>query len=134
MTREELDRLFVLTAPARERDLLTAEAGLGHEIPADYRSLLRITDGLSCAGNLVLLGAADIVERNREYEVGVYLPGHVMIGDDSGGTAILMRQDRPTVHEVDMGVMDLTCLEHSASSLRQLLLEFGGRTLGERTG
>ncbi|MCT2582967.1 SMI1/KNR4 family protein [Actinophytocola gossypii] len=132
LERVELEPLFVVTGPAGERDISLAEVELGQVIPADYKDLLRITDGLSSGGNLVLLGAADIVERNRDYEVAVYLPGHVMIGDDSGGTAILMRCGQSAVFEVDMGAMDMASLERSASSLRQLLVEFGGRTLGER--
>lgn len=132
MRRVELERLFAISGPAEERSIRLAEEALGQEIPADYKELLRITDGLASDGNLVLLGAADLAGRNRDYEVQEFLPGHVMIGDDSGGTAILMRHDRPDVFEVGMGVMDHDSMERSASSLRQLLVGLGGETLGER--
>lgn len=132
MERAELERLFAISGPAEEQSIRLAEEGLGQEIPPDCKDLLRITDGLSSDGNLVLLGAVDIAERNRDYEVQDCLPGHVMIGDDNGGTAILMRHGQPDVFEVSMGVMDHESMELSAPSLHQLLIELGGKTLGER--
>lgn len=53
-----------------------------------------------------------------------------MIGDDSGGTAILMKRGDRKIYEVDMGAMD-DSLRVSAQSLEQLLIEFRGQTLGQ---
>ncbi|WP_148654121.1 hypothetical protein [Burkholderia plantarii] len=45
-------------------------------------------------------------EQNKECEVQKYLPGFFMMGDDSGGQAILINQ-AGEVCEVGMGVMNI---------------------------
>ena len=53
-----------------------------------------------------------------------------MIGDDGGGTAILINARDRRIYEVDMGVMDERFVELSANSLGELLAL--GTTLIER--
>lgn len=61
---------------------------------AQYREFLVHTPASQLMGDAVLLyGKEDIEERNATYEVQLYMPGWVAIGDDSGGAALLMRLD-----------------------------------------
>ena len=39
---------------------------------------------------LTIYAPDQIAERNEIYEVAIYLPGHLMIGDDSGGRGVLL--------------------------------------------
>ncbi len=132
LNRAYLEQHYRLEPPASPEALAGAEAGLGRPLHPDYAAFLRLSDGLYTGGNLVLLDADSIAERNRDYEVAEYLPGYLMIGDDSGGMALLLRDQEPAVFEVDMGVMMASELRVSADSLAQLLIRFQGRTLGER--
>lgn len=70
------------------------------------------------------------MQRNFDYEVPEYLSGYFMIGDDGGGTAILINARDRRIYEVDMGVMDERFVELSANSLGELLAL--GTTLIER--
>jgi hypothetical protein len=108
------------------------EQEAGYNLPEDYVALLLISDGLQADGNLSLLEVESIAERNREYEVQDYLPGFVMIGDDSGGNALLMKQEDTAVYEVGMGVMDEATMVKSAGSIEELLIAYKGKTLSER--
>lgn len=75
----------------------------------------------------------DCVQRNVDYEMAQYTPGHFMVGgdDDGGGSAILLNLRDRRIHEVDMGVMDERFAELSANSLAELL-EIGS-SLSERS-
>ena len=60
----------------------------------EYRShAARHPDEASVGERVLLYGQDDLEERNNTYEVPTYLPGWFTIGDDGGGTAILMRLD-----------------------------------------
>ena len=55
---------------------------------------------------ILLYGQSYIAERNETYELPTYLPGWFTLGDDGGGTAILMRLDgSPTVFRCDHGAI-----------------------------
>lgn len=122
---------ITLHPPAAEAAIDAAEDASTIPFPPDYRALLRITNGLHSNGCLALYSAEDLATRNHDYEVPTCLPDYLMIGDDSGGQAILI--DRSGVlYEVGMGVMDADWLEPSAASLADLLITHAGRTLSER--
>lgn len=127
-----LRQVYELHPPADPAVIAAAQEDLGKEIPPAYVELLAISNGLSAMGGLTLLETEDIAQRNRNYEVAEYLPDYVMIGDDSGGVAILMKQGAVTIFEVDMGVMDESDIEVSAKTLEELLVDFAGKTLRER--
>ncbi len=132
MDRHDFSSYFHLNSPVSAGEIAGAEIALGFSLPESYIALLKVTDGLSCNGNLVLLEASDLASRTSDYEVSEYLPGYLMIGDDSGGVALVMQLAGQAIYEVDMGVMDASDLRKSADSLEQLLLELAGKTLGER--
>ncbi len=132
MRRAALAARYALNAPAGLDAVREVERSEGFVIPPGYAALLQLTNGLNTGERLVLLALEALAARNRDYEVGDYLPGYLMIGDDSGGTAILMRADAPTVFEVGMGVMDMETMRISAPSLEALLIDLDGKTLDER--
>lgn len=119
-------RPHYLDSSARE------EAELGRPLPSPYVDFIRMSNGLHTLGNLSLLGVDGVVARNADYEVQRYLPGYFMIGDDGGGSAILLNLEDQRVYEVDMGVMDEESMRLSAESIDHLLML--GSSLGERDG
>ncbi|CCN50803.1 hypothetical protein MADA3029_p0029 [Vibrio nigripulchritudo MADA3029] len=132
MERSSLECLYKLNPGVDPARLEKREKDSTFDIPKPYLEFLKLSDGLYTGQELVLLELADIEVRNNDYEVQAYLPGHIMIGDDSGGTALVMKLDESGVYEVDMGVMDIGEMEKSADSLAQLLIQFEGKMLSER--
>lgn len=132
MDRSSLASRYALNDPVNLMDIRAAEARDGLSLPAEYVAFLQLTDGLYTGDRLVLLELSEIAGRNHDYDVQVWLPGFVMIGDDSGGTAVLMRGEDAKVYEVGMGVMDRASMCMSAPSLTALLIDMEGRTLSER--
>jgi hypothetical protein len=132
MQRVDLAARHVLNPPAGLDAIRAVERAEGLAIPSDYVALLQLSNGLSSGERLVLLELEALAARNRDYEVADYLPGYVMIGDDSGGFALVMRDGDPAVYEVGMGAMDRETMDISAPSLSVLLIDLGGKALGER--
>ena len=67
-------------------------------LPTIYRQLLPgFRDAI--IGEQVHLYPLDIVvERNETYQTRVYCPGHITIGDDSGGRAVVISLIDPECH------------------------------------
>ncbi|THJ30476.1 SMI1/KNR4 family protein [Lampropedia aestuarii] len=127
--RDELMKRFQINNPARSSEVDDVSSKIF--IPNDYLSFLRVSNGLSSLGRISLLEVEDLFERNVDYEVGEYLPGYLMIGDDGGGVAILMDK-HGLIFENDMGTMMQETMVKSAESLEQLLIDFNGLTVSER--
>lgn len=132
MDRDELAKFHALRTPASLAKIAEQQAIAPYRLPEEYVSFLLASNGLNTGDRLVLLEIEEIYGRNSDYEVQAYLPGHVMIGDDSGGAAIVMKAGEPAVYEVGMGVLDEALMEKSADSIEQLLIRFEGKTLSER--
>lgn len=132
ITRAQLEALYTLNDGLDARAIARTQETLPFPLPDPYVEFLGISNGLHSGDRLVLLELEELGGRNRDYEVQDYLPGFVMIGDDSGGTALVMKQGEPTVFEVGMGVLDEEAMEVSAASLHQLLVAFRGKTLVQR--
>lgn len=126
-----LSKSYQLNPPASPELISDIQSRVSIRFPAEYTELLLVCNGLSSSGNLALHEIEELPSRNLNYEVQVYLPGYFMIGDDSGGQAILMNDDGE-LFEVGMGLMTHEGLEKSANSLVQLLIHFEGKTLNER--
>lgn len=112
---------FKWNPPAPEAAIRQAERDFGGPLPADYIELVKVANGGSTDGSLSILEVEECVQRNLDYEVGEYLPGYFMIGDDGAGTAILIRLRDGRVYESDMGVLDEQNAQFSAISLDELL-------------
>ena len=95
--------------PATEEQIHGVEARLGRPLPAVYREILEVSDGVPTAGEVVLYGTASLFQRNEEWaHVSRRAPGFLAIGDDSGGRVLLMRAEpRATAVELcDIVVLD----------------------------
>ena len=104
--------------PASPEAIALARAGLHTELPRDYAEILAQADGV-VTNHFVLYSCAALVERNVTFEVGVYAPGFVTIGDDNGGRAILLRSGpaHSPVFVVDHGSMSPDDMVQVASDL-----------------
>lgn len=89
------------------------EAWLKQPLPEPYRTFLAGTAESFLAGNdrTLVYGRNAIVERNDTYEARAYCPGHLMVGDDSGGSALVLSLDDGSIHSVGMGAMTPDCFE-----------------------
>lgn len=132
MDRDRLAALYTLNPGLDPGVVRDAAAALPFRLPDAYARFLTLSNGLYSGDQLVLIELEDLAARNQDYEIQHWLPGHVMIGDDSGGTAILMRDGDPTIFESGMGDLDPAGLRVSAPSLEALLIDLGGKTLGQR--
>lgn len=121
LPRQRMSSAFEWNPPASDAAIRQAEQDYGGPLPTDYVELLRIFNGGCTPGNLSILGVEDCVQRNIDYEVDQYMPEYFMIGDDGGGTAILLNTRDRRIYEVDMGVMDERSARLSANSLDELL-------------
>ncbi|MET2898257.1 SMI1/KNR4 family protein [Vibrio rotiferianus] len=132
MDRASLEKIYQLNRAISDRELDQKASEMKLDIPLPYLQFLRLSNGLYSGEELVLLDIEEIEVRNSDYEVQEYLPGYVMVGDNSGGIALVMNSDTDFVYEVDMGSMDLESMKKSADSLQQLLIDFKGKTLDYR--
>jgi hypothetical protein len=94
------------------------ETWLGRLLPEPYRQFLAGVTEDFVAGNdrTLVYGRASVVERNETLESKEYCPGHIAIGDNSGGSALVLSLDDGSVHTVDMGAMAPDCFEAVAPS------------------
>ena len=89
------------------------EVWLGRPLPEPYRAFLAATPAHYLAANdrTLVYGRDCVMERNETYESRKYCPGFLMVGDDSGGTALVLSLDEGCVHSVGMGAMTRDCFE-----------------------
>lgn len=126
-----LRKHYSVNPPASVGQIQLVQSQSTITFPQAYVDLLLLSNGLSSEGCLTLHPIEALPTRNTDYEVAEYLAGYFMIGDDSGGQAILINGNGE-VFEVGMGVMSIDFLEKSAESLEDLLITQEGLTLGER--
>ncbi len=95
------------------------EGWLGRALPEPYRSFLAGAgdDFLADNDRTLVYGRESVMERNETFESQVYCPGHLVIGDDSGGSALVLSLDDGRVYRVDMGAMTPDCFELVAPSI-----------------
>ena len=83
-----------LRGPATEEQIQAVEAQLKLALPVAFREILKVSDGVPTAGEVVLYETASLWERNEQWaQVAQRAPGFVAIGDDSGGRVLLMRAE-----------------------------------------
>lgn len=131
LSREILAGRYHINPPASPEAIAEVQGKAPFPLPPDYKQLLSLCNGLHSTGNLAIHEVEDMLERNADYEVQMYLPGFFMIGDDSGGQAILVNQ-KGQIFEVGMGSMSEEDMTKIADSLEELLLTHEGKTLNER--
>ena len=82
------------------------ERWVGQRLPDPYRTFLSAQEESLPVGDLVLLyGRLDFVERNEAAPVKEWCPGHVTVGDDSGGQQFVLALHDGRLFLVDAGAM-----------------------------
>ncbi len=74
------------------------------------------------AEHFVLLELEEIFQRNKDYEIDLYLPEYIMIGDDNGGVAILMEFKTGNIYANGLGSLLPEDLKFQSKSLEEFLL------------
>jgi cell wall assembly regulator SMI1 len=109
--------------PAIGEQIIQVEGALGCAFPRDYFDLLACSNGFNVPDvlSLSLYSTEELVERNTTYEVALYMPGWVMIGDDGGGRGIVIdcTQPQSAIYRVGMGVMQAEEAVYLAASLAE---------------
>jgi hypothetical protein len=84
------------------------EQWAGRPLPKAYGALLPILHDEVIGRQVLLYSLDDVIEMNETFQTKVYCPGHIAIGDDSGGRAIVISLDDPecNLFLVDQGFMD----------------------------
>jgi hypothetical protein len=97
-----------LSEKASESTLQAAENELGFKLPLVYRNLLLFRNGFLLPNGLGFYSTEDLAERNETYEIKEYCEQFVLIGDNSGGSGILIdhREDDPPVFASGFGDLD----------------------------
>jgi hypothetical protein len=90
LDRKQLAQIAEIQDAATDQQITAAENELAVKFPKEYRLLLASSDGLFANDLVNLYSTQEIAERNRTFEVAQYLPGYLMIGDDSGGSGIFL--------------------------------------------
>ena len=79
-----LEELCELQSPALDEAIAVVEEELGRPLPEELKALLRRSDGMFCRDLIRIYATNELSERNETNEVDQYVPGWLMIGDDSG--------------------------------------------------
>lgn len=99
------------------------EEYFGANLPEKYREFLKKDSNKHQNDLVVLYSPCDIIERNETYETKIYAPGYIAIGDDSGGSAFLLKfeENDPPVYVVGHGSMDPDYMELVSNSFSEWL-------------
>ena len=81
------------------------EVWLGQPLPEPYRSFLAAAsdDFLAANDRTLVYGRLSVMDRNETLESQAFCPGHLALGDDSGGSALVLSLDDGSVHRVGRG-------------------------------
>jgi SMI1/KNR4 family protein SUKH-1 len=90
MHRPQLAQIAEIQDAATDQQIAEAENDLEIKFPEEYRLLLTYSNGLFANDLVNLYSTEEIAERNSTFKIGKYLPGYLMIGDDSGGYGIFL--------------------------------------------
>ena len=90
-----------------ERDLIPLIEWLRTTaLPSDYSRYVSSVSGNQLVNSFVLIySLEEIIERNETFEVKEFCPGYLAIGDDSGGSAIVLCLETGNIGIVDHGSM-----------------------------
>ena len=116
-----LDKGFDLNKPADISAIQNIMEKYDFTIPPSYVDFLLISNGLY-AEHFVLLELEEIFQRNKDYEIDLYLPEYIMIGDDKGGVAILMEFKTGNIYANGLGSLLPEDLKFQSKSLEEFLL------------
>lgn len=98
-------------------DIANCEKSFDFLFPGSYKEFLKRSNGFMLTNGVFLYGLDDLVERNNTLEVQTYAPGHLAIGDDSGGISVLVRVSTEEIFSVDQGSMDIDDMTRLANTV-----------------
>ena len=98
---------------------------LGFVLPNSYQNLLEFTDGMLLDNGLSIYPTDVVKERNTTFEITSYCPHHLLIGDDSGGTGILISKLENDPIVVKSGFGDLMPPDKVVSETLSAWIEVG---------
>lgn len=101
---KKLSGLYPGAGASQIKDL---ENQLGGVLPDSYKTLIEFTDGLLLNSGLSIYPTDVVFERNETFEVFKYCPDYLLIGDDSGGTGIMILRNENDPIVVKSGFGDL---------------------------
>ena len=116
-----LDKGFDLNKPTDIGAIQNIMKKYNFTIPPSYVDFLLISNGLY-AEHFILLELEEIFQRNKDYEIDLYLPEYIMIGDDNGGVAILMEFKTGNISTNGLGSLLPEDLKFQSKSLEEFLL------------
>lgn len=120
-------RQFNGNSAASPEAIRAVEESMGLALPGDYKEFLnRMNGGEGFIGEdsyLILWKVEELKEFNREYEVGDYCNGLLLIGSSGGGEAygFDMRQTPWPVVQVPFVGMDYSLIENVGWSFNEFL-------------
>jgi hypothetical protein len=100
-----LNGLAGVRPPSPPAAVAAAAEAFGGPLHPRLLDLYAHSDGFSADDGVTVYEAASLAERNDTFEVGIYAPGYLLIGDDSGGRGFLLAADDPQspVYVSDLG-------------------------------
>jgi hypothetical protein len=104
----------------------SVERWLAAPLPRDYVAFLAThTEDALFGDRYIFYDATSLIERNTTFASKVYCPGYIIIGNDSGGRAVVIPIDRPLgeVFLVDHGAMTPDCFVKMAQPFHEWLAE-----------
>ncbi|WP_036800711.1 SMI1 / KNR4 [Photobacterium marinum] len=121
---------------ANENELQMLKRFSAIDIPADYLSVVGemteveiFVDG----GNYFRIWSpSGCIEMNEEYMVQDYIPNSLAIGDDEGGSALIIMTGNKGygLYKVGFGDLDVDDAEYISASLSELLIDgFGAQVI-----
>lgn len=102
-----------------DQHLAAVESWIGVPLADSYKAFLSTTGGQFVGGLFRFYSIDELIDRNECYQTREYCPGFMTIGDDSGGSAIVINPGLvpPTVFLVDHGSMSPADFEPVSESL-----------------
>ncbi len=78
--------------PIADAELYEVENVLGFVLPDELKELLQFADGFLLDTGVHIFSAKELPEINARYSADIYAPEYIVIGGDSGGSAILVKK------------------------------------------
>lgn len=105
-------------SPITNLELKVVSDQLGGDLPTGYIDLLRISNGFDTIDGLLIYSSNEVFERNETFHVQINFPGYIAIGDDSGGSAVVIKLNVKSspVYTVGHGAIlkeDMECIADS---------------------
>lgn len=124
MYRKLADYMVLMDKKAGASDdkIQNAFVRVGDQLPKDYLSLLRFSNGVEGRiGNqyLILWSIEEIIPLNEAYEIDEFAPGLMLFGSDGGDLAYAfdLRHQQPEIVEVPFIGMDLESVKYLSKDI-----------------